>query len=274
MADEASTAGQALTERGAAEPPPPAALTRKCDEDTKAQMDVVAETLTAHGFDVRGPDWEDSRLLKVMGLRDATCEITVEDSGFLTWEYHPGAGDGIDPDKITGRVMRLLTSGERPRWHGRAAPGAGLKGLVGCRLKTMGLVLQGQLGPVAREGPGHGGDWPTVGTASSQVADGCVPVVLGVCLDVYEDHDTYEVVAEIIVTNPGRPERGQVRVSDDGALMWECGYEEDLINTATIANMMATILTGDIADGCVQRGELAMAGPTGRAIGRVSLVGG
>ncbi|HCU95938.1 MAG TPA: hypothetical protein DHU96_25755 [Actinobacteria bacterium] len=237
MADEASTAGQVVTERGAAEPPPPAALIRKCDEDAKAQMDVVAETLTAHGFDVLGPDWEDSRLLRVRGLRDTTCEITVEDSGFATWEYRPGAGDGIDPDKITGRVMRLLTDAgwERPCWQGRAGPGAGLKGLVGCRLKAMGL---------------------------------------GVCLDVYEDHDTYEVVAGIIVTNPGRPERGQVRVSDDGALMWQCGYEEDPSDTATIANMMVTILTGDITDGCVQRGELAMADPTGRAIGQVSLVGG
>jgi hypothetical protein len=216
MADEASTAGQVVTERGAAEPPPPAALTRKCDEDAKAQMDVVAETLTAHGFDVRGPDWEDSRLLKVMGLRDTTCEITVEDSGFVTWEYRPGAGDCIDPDKITGRVMHLLTSGERPRWHGRAAPGAGLKGLVGCRLKAMGLR---------------------------------------VCLDVYEDHDTYDVVAEIIVTNPGRPERGQVRVSDDGALMWECGYDEDTSDTAAVVGAIVTVLAGDIADGCVQRGE-------------------
>jgi len=107
MADEASTTGQVVTERGAAEPPSPTALLRNGGEDAKARIDVVAETLAAHGFDVRAPDWEESR-----------------------------------------------------------------------RLKAMGLV---------------------------------------VCLDVYEDHDTCEVVAEIIVTTPGRPERGQVRVSNDGA---------------------------------------------------------
>ena len=43
----------------------------------------------------------------------------------------------------------------------------------------MDLVLQGHLDPAARKGPGHGHDRPTSGTASSQVADGCGPVVLG-----------------------------------------------------------------------------------------------
>lgn len=238
MADAASTTGQVVTERGAAELPPPAALVHRSGGGGKAPVDVVAEVLIAHGFDVRGPEWEDSRRLKVMGLHDATCEITVQDSGFVTWEYGPSSVDGTEPDKIASRVMRLLTGASAelsPCRRPRAASAAGLKSLVGCRLKALGMA---------------------------------------VCLDVYEDHDTYEVVAEIIVTNPARPERGQVRVSDDGALMWECGYEEDPIDTATIANMMATILTGDIADGCVQRGELAMAGPTGRAIRQVSLVGG
>jgi hypothetical protein len=238
MADQASTIGQVVTECAAAGPPPPAALACKRDEDVQAQVVVVAETLTAHGFDVRGPDWEDSRLLKVMGLRDVTCEITVEDSGLVTWEYFPRAADGTDPDKIASRVQCLLTGtgAELPPWRRpRAAPAAGLKGLVGGRLKAMGMA---------------------------------------VCLDVYEDHDTYEVVAEIIVTNPARPERGQVRVSDDGALMWECGYEEDPSDAAAIAGVIVTVLARDLADGCIPSAELAIAGATGRATGPVSLVGG
>jgi hypothetical protein len=40
------------------------------------------------------------------------------------------------------------------------------------------LVLQGQLDPATREGPGHSDDGPTWGTASSQVVNGSVPVVL------------------------------------------------------------------------------------------------
>ena len=81
MADEASTMGQVVKER--------AALACRHDEDGIAQIDVIVETLTAHGFDVRGPDCEESQRLKVMGLRDATCEITVEDSGCHSAEMLP-----------------------------------------------------------------------------------------------------------------------------------------------------------------------------------------
>lgn len=46
------------------------------------------------------------------------------------------------------------------------------------RWRERGLVLQGQLDPAAREGPGHSDDQPTWDTASSQVVNGSVPVVL------------------------------------------------------------------------------------------------
>lgn len=188
-----------------------------CDEPGKA-MRAVAEKLAAHGFDVRGPDCEDSRILTVTGLHDTMCDVTVEDSGLVTWEYRPS--DSADPDKVAARVMRLLTNGRPAVPARRPGPRTALKGLVGRRLETRGLT---------------------------------------VCLEVYEDQVAYEVAAEISVTNPDCPQRGRVNVTDDGALMWECGYEEHGSDTDAIAGLIAAILAEDVAQGCVQRGEAALA---------------
>jgi hypothetical protein len=171
-----------------------------CDDPGKA-MRTVADKLGAHGFDVRGPDWEEGRNLTVTGLRDTMCEVTVEDSGFVIWEYRPR--DSADPDKVAARVMRLLTDDSPAvpaKWLDRPEPRTALKGLVGRRLEARGMA---------------------------------------VCLEVYEDQVAYEVAAEISVTNPGRPERGRVHVTDDGALTWECGYEEHDSDTRAIAGLIA-----------------------------------
>ncbi|HUZ53349.1 MAG TPA: hypothetical protein VMU94_12585 [Streptosporangiaceae bacterium] len=144
------------------------------------------------------------------------CDITVEDSGFVIWEYRPG--DSADPDKVAARVMRLLTDGRPPfpARQDRPEPRTALKGLVGRRLEAQGMA---------------------------------------VCLEVYEDQVAYEVAAEISVTNPDCPERGRVHVTDEGALMWECGYEEHDSDTGAIAGLIAAILAEDIAQRCVQRGR-------------------
>jgi hypothetical protein len=186
-----------------------------CDDPGKA-MRAAAEKLAACGFDVRGPYWEEGRSLTVTGLRDTMCEVTVEDSGLVTWEYRPS--DSADPDKVAALVMRLLTDGRPAVPAGRQdlpEPRTALmKGLVGRRLAARGMA---------------------------------------VCLEVYE------VAAEISVTNPDCPQRGRVHVTDDGELMWECGYEEHGSDTGAIAGLIAAILAEDIAQGCVQRGEAALA---------------
>jgi hypothetical protein len=50
-----------------------------------------------------------------------------------------------------------------------------------------------------------------------------------------------------------------VNVTDDGELMWECGYGEHGSDTEAIAGLIAAILAEDIAQGCVQRGYAALA---------------
>lgn len=185
-------------------------------------MRAVAEKLAAHGFAVQGPEWDEDRCLTVTGLRGTTCDITVDDGGSVTWEYRPGGS--ADPDTLADRVVHLLTSRASLPYQRQdlcPEPRAGLKGLVGRRLMARGLA---------------------------------------VCLEVYEDHLTYEVSAEISVTHPGYPERGRVHVADDGALTWECDYGDHGIDTGVMAGVIAAIVAGDIAQGCVERTEPGPAG--------------
>src|SRR6266566_3787403 len=151
-----------------------------------AAMHMVAEKLTAHGFDVRGPEWEEGRRLRVTNLPGTTCEVTVED-GFVTWEYWRWASKGADPDRLAGQVMRLLTGDAATLLPSGAAARSvrvGMQGIVGRELKAKGLDVD---------------------------------------LDIYADHGAFEVIAEIVVTNPAHPERGRVRVGDEAGLLWECG---------------------------------------------------
>jgi len=66
-------------------------------------------------------------------------------------------------------------------------------------------------------------------------------------MEVYEDPDYYDVSAEVVVSNPARPERGQVSVSDDGDLTWECRYYDDC-DATQIADAVAGIVTDGIGE--------------------------
>jgi hypothetical protein len=185
-------------------------------------MRAVEKRLAAHGFHVDGPEWEEGRCLTVTGLDGTTCDITVEDSGLVSWKYLPGGS--TDPDLAAGRVWHLLT-GRPPlpcrRGNPDPEPRTGLKGLVGRRLVARGMT---------------------------------------VCLEIFEDRTSFEISAEISVTNPRCPERGRVQVADDGVLMWECDYGEHGIDTRAMVDLIAAIVSGDIRQGCVQRTAPAPAG--------------
>jgi hypothetical protein len=189
-----------------------------CDDDPGKAMRGVAEKLAAHGFDVSGPDWEESRQLTITNARGARrCELTVQDCGSLTWDYLPKAGSGTDPAEITGLTMRVLgAENASPGNQGAAAQrGVSLKGVVGRALQARGL----------------------------QVA-----------LIVYEDRVFYDVAAEIEVINPARPERGQVLVTDDGDITWNCDYFDAAGGDAgKIADMIVSVLAEGTAD---RRSEL------------------
>ena len=216
--------GQAVVQTNGTTPYVPDAA--QCVRDSREQPNVVgdgpgramravAEELAAHGFGVDGPEWVEGRCLTVTGLGGATCDITVEDSGLVSWEYLTGGS--ADPDMVAGRVWHMLT-GRPPLPVGRGDPGpeprTGLKGLVGRRLVARGMA---------------------------------------VCLEIFEDRVSFEVSAEISVTNPDCRERGRVHVADDGALMWECDSGEHGIGSVAMVGVIAAIVSGDIAQGCVER---------------------
>jgi len=190
-----------------------------------AAMRAVAARLAAHGFDVRGPAWAEGRCLMVTNLVGATCDVTVEDDGLVTWEYARGASEGADPDRFAGLVMRLLTGDNAGHRRGSATRHnltAGLQSIVGRELKAKGL---------------------------------------DVGLDIYADHASFEVIAEIVVTNPAQPGRGRVRIGGEPGMEWESGYSgRALSDPLAIADTIITVVAEDIEDGYIQRGELVLAG--------------
>lgn len=57
----------------------------------------------------------------------------------------------------------------------------------------------------------------------------------------YEDRECYDVTAEVVVTNPARPERGMVRIADDGTIRWECDYDQIPDGAIAVADTTATV---------------------------------
>lgn len=191
-----------------------------CGDPGKA-MRAVAEKLAARGFGVRSPDWEESRRLTITSAERARCELTVEDGGSVRWDYRPSRGGGTDPAEMTGQVLRVLGAADTGEPRTKARPGVSLKGVVGRALAAHGLKVG---------------------------------------MEVYEDPDFYDVGAEIVVINPARPERGQVRVSDDGDITWEFRYYDDC-DAGQIADAVVGIFTDGIGD---RAGTRRRARPFGR----------
>ena len=154
-----------------------------------ALMREMAEMLTEQGFDVRGPDCDESRQLAITNAPKGRCELDVGDSGWVTCEYFPWGGQRIIPDVVSQAVLRLLAvSADKSLGADAAAhPRATLKGAVGHEMKARGLTVD---------------------------------------LRMSEDMVDYTIYAEVAITNPEQPGRGTVCVTDDGNIWWECHIDE------------------------------------------------
>jgi hypothetical protein len=195
-------------------------------------MRQVAEKLAAHGFEVCFPEGPESRCLTITNLPGATCDLTVEDSGAITWDYWRSVRTGADPGRVAALALRLLTDGsaDLPPASSAVVPaGCGLPGIVGRELEAAGMDVH---------------------------------------LDVFADKICFEVTAEVVVVNPARPERGRIRVGDEAGLVWEIGRGgADRTDPGAITGTILAELDRDIQDGYIQRGELAPAG-SGRGSAR------
>jgi hypothetical protein len=170
-------------------------------------MHDLADGLTAHGFDVGGPAWDRTRRLEISNVRGALCEVSLRDDGHMSWEYRPCQGTHLDPSHAADMAMGILGAEEHHRGGYARYPGLTFKGAVGRALAGRGMTVR--------------------------------------LVTILRDDVSYDLYAEIEVTNPARPGRGRVRVTDHATVRWECPYRTQ----ATLAGPSAAALhPGDIAD--------------------------
>jgi hypothetical protein len=156
---------------------------REPEQGARAVLDAVADRLTDHGLDILGPPWDEPYRFRVPNVRGALCEVTVRENGTLAWEYRPFHGSRSDPAQLAAIAAAVLGAGAAASLPSRSA-GLTLKGVIALALRERGL--------------------------SARLAS------------VVPDEAACEVYAEVEITNPARPGRGAVRVSDDGMVLWEC----------------------------------------------------
>ena len=125
-------------------------------------------------------------------------------------DFAPCLGWEADPARLAGAVISILASGGRERhWA------AGQQGIPGLPLRTV--------------------------AGAELIAAG-----LDVDLDVYPDLQDFRVVAELVVTNPDHPERGEVSITDDGSVIMECNCREGIGTAGT--EEIAESIAGHVSD--------------------------
>jgi hypothetical protein len=182
----------------------PANDARAEDGDASAML-VIADGLTAEGFDVRSPALDGSSYMKITNVWGTRCELTITDSGIMTWESRSRHGSNADPARLMALAAEFLgarTDNASP--FGRYSDLA-LKGAVGQMLVEHGMQVTLQ--------------------------------VLGT------DQTCFEVYAEIEATNPHQPARGMVRVADDGGIWWECQITEPGVPSGAPGLQLAEIIS-------------------------------
>jgi len=197
-------------------------------------MRLVADGLTACGFDVRPPEHEGGCRMAI-GCEGSRCAVAVTDWGDVEWECVPQAGGEMDPKQIADIAATLLTG--QAQAYPRLGTGYGhgsvtFKGIVGLELKARGFHVD---------------------------------------LEVYQDEDYFDARAEIVVTSPGSGHDATVHVTDDGSVTWTRDYWAEAATVAWGPDDYCGWITdpGKVASDVVARVTRAMsllapAAPVGR----------
>ncbi|HEY7145474.1 MAG TPA: hypothetical protein VH637_14620 [Streptosporangiaceae bacterium] len=149
---------------------------------------------------------DDGCLLRVTGLPGRWCTVIADDSGYVLVDCWPAGPPAPDPATLAATAMRVL--GDREDWQ------------PGPRVSDPDLTLLGRVGLALR----------AAGLAAA--------------LSIHADQANLEVCAQIMVTRPGRPGRGEVRVGEDGTFTWEC---QRLRSAEEAAARIAELLAGILA---------------------------
>lgn len=159
--------------------------------DAEQLVDVatsVTDGLNAHDFDVLDPASEGAHYLYVTNARDAFSEVIVRRGIGISWEYRPFHGGGLGAVQIAEMALEVLAAGNGQVLGESAESRPG---------RTLNLAVGGVL---ARYG--------------MRVRPAPIGKVGAMTLTARR--------AAIIVANPARCDRGQVRISDNGTIRWEC----------------------------------------------------
>jgi hypothetical protein len=174
-------------------------------------MHDLADRLTGRGFDVGGSAWDHTRRLQISNVRGALCEVSLRDDGHMSWEYRPCRGTHLDPAHVADMVMGILGAEDEQRGAYARHPGLTFKGVVGRALAGCGMTVR--------------------------------------LVTILRDDVSYDLYAEIEVTNPARPGRGRVRVTDHATVRWECPYripaaapDAAALNLGDIVDIIAAVL--------------------------------
>jgi hypothetical protein len=170
----------------------------------------VAGELAGRGLNVEYPVHVDSCCLTVTGLPGWYCSVEVSEEGYVLLEYWPAVAGTADPAVLAAQAMRVLGGPEGWRPDERICPpGQALIRAAGLALRSAGLA---------------------------------------VALDVHADEENFEICTQLAVTRPGRPDRGEVSIGEDGALSWECDYPHGA-QSGNRAGRIGNVLAGVLAPG-------------------------
>jgi hypothetical protein len=167
-------------------------------------MNAVAERLTSLGLKVVFPHRPESRRLTVTSTSNLRCDVIIDDDNGAA-ECAIAPATATTAAQVAPVVAGMLGTGYPDPGHYAAL--------------HRGMPLAGG---VAREM-----------TARGLRAD----------MDVIEDHESYQVFADVIITNPARPERGRVHIGDDGWICWECDRDDIPGGNDAFAGIIASFLT-------------------------------
>lgn len=176
-----------------------------CDDDPATVFSALSEKLAAQGPKITGSLHPASQLVKVTGHAGAYCEVITADGQDVRCEYFPPREGHTRPYHMARAVACMLgTDYTGPAQYASLHREVTMASGVGREMKARGLAVD---------------------------------------MDVIEDHEIYRVFADVVITNPEKPERGTVHIGDDGWTCWQCHAGELAGGTADLADTIADVLT-------------------------------
>ena len=180
-------------------------LVLEVESRPQAAIEASGDELNVQGFDVCTFTSLACGYLKINSVWATVADLTIFRNGTVDFDYHCFDGNPHDPGEMTAITLAILHDDDR---GGEAA-----------RYPHLSFLFS-----IARAALEQG---------------------LSVELRSNDPSNAYwRIKDEVAVTNPDRPERGTIRVTDDGALWWRCQLRDQPSGSA---GLDLTEITSSIA---------------------------